>query len=257
MSYVILLSNRVASKEEEMSFSQMAVDFMNKRISNHKNKVGSQLKKAQPKLYQSYESTDCITFVLNVLKDTFIGMKSKEVANALTSYGMAAREPGKGKKFYGDLLANSLVTKHGWAGIYLSPDKFHPTDADKEHTFATNRVLKKCKYASIPVSYTVIDYKPLKKSDPNFQALFPFKERKINVLDLDAVKKIKFGFGISRGGMHTWLYSEGFVYEVHWDKKGSELYDKTNITFFPWQSNLIVVPPDAKPSLTMSSVKCK
>ena len=59
-----------------------------------------------------------------------------------------------------------------------------------------------------------------------------------------------------RGGMHTWLFSKGFVYEVHWDKAGKELYDKTDITNFPWQSNMIVVPPDAKVNLTISVLKC-
>lgn len=81
--------------------------------------------------------------------------------------------------------------------------------------------------------------------------------RKLNQLDLDAVKKIEFGFGISRGGMHTWLFSNGYVYEVHWEEEGANLYEKTDITLFPWQSNLIVVPPDAKGLLSMSVLNCK
>ena len=239
-----------------MSFSLIAVKNMNARINDYKNKVGSQLKKAYPKRYKHYESTDCITFVLNVLKATFIEKGQKNLAQNLVNYGMAARDPGKGKKFYGDLLAKALVNKHGWIGIYLAPDKFHPTDADKEHTYATNRAIKTCFYAGIPVSYTVIDYNPLDKTHPNFQALFPFKERKPNIVDLTALKKLEFGFGISRGGMHTWLFSKGYVYEVHWDQEGPGLYDKTDITLFPWQSNLMVTPPDARGKLTMSTITC-
>ena len=151
------------------------------------------------------------------------------------------------------MLAKALVNKHGWYGIYLSPDKFHPTDADSEHTYATDQAIKTCMYAGVPVSYTVIDYNPLSKTDPNFQALFPYKERKLNVIDLKSLKKLEFGFGFSRGGYHTWLFSKGYVYEVHWDATGPGLYDKTDIVSFPWQSNLIVVPPDAKTNLTMSA----
>lgn len=118
-------------------------------------------------------------------------------------YGSATREAGKGKKFYGDLLAQSLVNKHNWLGIYLTPDKFHPTDGDQEHTYATTRALKNCIYSGVPLSYAVIDYHPLDKTDPNFQALYPYKERKLNTIDLAALKKIEFGFRINQGGMHT------------------------------------------------------
>ncbi len=239
-----------------MSFSQEAIKIMNARMSDYHNKVGSELKKAKPNLYQNYESTDCITFVLHVLRDTFKKQGKADVARNLTAYGRANREAGQGPKFYGDLLAKALVNKHGWSGIYLTPDKFHPRDGDQEHTFATTQALKNCSYAGVPISYAVLDYQPLDKSHKNFQALYPFGERKLNRIDLDAISKIPFGFGLSRGGMHTWLFSKGFVYEVHWDEVGPNLYDKTAIQNFPWQSNLIVVPPDAKAHLTLSVLKC-
>lgn len=237
-----------------MAFSNTAKEKMIARSSNSHNKVGSILKRQNPNAYENYEPTDCITFVLNVLKETYNASGQSSIAKALQGYGEADR--GEGKKFYGDLLAKALVQKHNWKAIYLTPDQFHPTDGQSEHTFATAMVKKNCKYANIQVSYTVLDYKPTKKTHAKFQALLPYSERKLNKIDLEALKKIKFGFGLSRGGMHTWLYSLGLVYEVHWDKIGPDLYDKTKIENFKWLSNLVVVPPDANALLTMSATKC-
>ena len=194
-----------------MSFSKIAVQIMNARMKDHKNKVGSQLKLSEPALYKGYESTDCITFVLNVLKEAFVKQGNKSIAENIFKYGMASRGGGQGEKFYGDLLAKALVNKHMWSGIYLSPDKFHPTDGDQEHTYATTQAIRTCQYAGVPVSYLAIDYSPLSKTDVNFQALYPYKERKLNTISLKGLKNIEFGFGISRGGMHTWLFSKGFV----------------------------------------------
>ncbi|MEA1933833.1 MAG: hypothetical protein U9N60_05310 [Thermodesulfobacteriota bacterium] len=59
------------------------------------------------------------------------------------------------------------------------------------------------------------------------------------------LKKVKFAVGVSRGGKHTWLYSLGKVYEVHWDKIGAELYEVTNLEDYAWLSGALVVPPDA------------
>ena len=59
------------------------------------------------------------------------------------------------------------------------------------------------------------------------------------------LKRIKFAYGLSRGGRHTWLFSYGRVYEVHWDQIGSNLYDSSPFESFEWLSSLIVIPPDA------------
>jgi hypothetical protein len=44
-----------------MSFSMFAVKNMNTRMSDYKNRVGSQLKLANPEKYKNFESADCIT----------------------------------------------------------------------------------------------------------------------------------------------------------------------------------------------------
>jgi hypothetical protein len=94
-----------------------------------------------------------------------------------------------------------------------------------------------------------VNYTPTKKSDPNFVS-FKSKGMSEDPTDEDdsrmtELKKIKFGVGVSRGGLHTWLYSKGLVYEVHWDKAGADLYGTTDIEDFEWLSGAIVIPPDA------------
>ncbi len=214
-----------------MNFSDIAVKNMLARQSNTTNKVGRELKKAEPAKYQNFEATDCITFVLNVLRETYKDAGDGITADNLISYGMASRGGSK-KKFYGDLLAKTLVEKHKWKAIYLTPDRFHPSDGNKEHTYATHLVMKSCRYSDIPVSYTAIDYNPLPKTHRKFQTLFPFKARRLNLVDLKVLNGIKFGFGISRRGLHTWLFSKGWIYEVHWDQVGSKLYEKRTIKTF-------------------------
>ncbi len=68
---------------------------------------------------------------------------------------------------------------------------------------------------------------------------------------------MNFGFGLSKGGMHTWVFSKGKVYEVHWDKIGSELYEATPLRRFPWLSGAIIIPPDQAAFLAATSkLKC-
>lgn len=74
-------------------------------------------------------------------------------------------------------------------------------------------------------------------------------------IDLEWLKKILFGVGISRGGDHMWLFSEGIVYEVHWDEYPS-LYQKRPIIDFPWLDNIILVPPDGASTILIAKCAC-
>lgn len=204
--------------------------------------------------YKDYESTDCITFVLNVLKETYMRQKNDQISKALTTYGMTDR--GKGRLFYGDVFVKKMIKLHNWSSIYLSPDKFHPTDGDKEHPHTTYLAMRFCKYHDIPVHHIAIDYKPLAKDHENFQELFPKAGvRKVNKVSLEGLMKIPFGIGLSRGGNHTWLFSKGKVYEAHWEYAGIKLYEATDIRNWAWQSNLIIVPPDAQAHIKLAECK--
>lgn len=224
--------------------------------SDTKNKVGRQLYKSDPGKYKGFTRTDCTTFVLNVLEHTYTELGRADIAKNLRN-SRDTRGLDTNPKFYGDLLFKKLVNIHGWKGIYCTPDKYHPNDGNEEHPFATHSVLKSCQYAGVPVDFTVLNYNPTPKTDPNFQKLIDYMgEQKLNVLDLTVLRNVKFGVGMSSKGMHNWLFSQGSVYEVHWRGIGSNLYEIRKLLNFPWNSNLIIVPPDMAPFLTMSRLKC-
>lgn len=61
---------------------------------------------------------------------------------------------------------------------------------------------------------------------------------------LAKLKRVRFGVGVSKGGRHTWLFSLGWVYEVHWDQIGPSLYEKSSFETYGWLSGAIVLPPD-------------
>lgn len=222
---------------------------------NHENEVGSELKKKYPKQYEKYESTDCITYVLNVLSHAYKEVGNNRMAKDIWFMGKENRQAD----FKGTILAKRLVNNKNWTGIYVSPDSIHPSDGDKEHTFAAVMAKRNCTFSSdkVPLKHLVVNYKPTSKNDPKFQSLYPnFGVSTLNKIDYKVLEKIPFGFGLSRGGMHCWIFVEGFVYEVHWDSIGSGLYEKTALRNFPWLSSAIFVPNDIGANLNLAKLKC-
>jgi len=74
-----------------------------------------------------------------------------------------------------------------------------------------------------------------------------------------ALKLVKFGFGLSKGGLHTWLFNEGKVYEVHWNElpTSGNLYEATDLNRFMWNSGAIIIPKDQESKLaTLSGLSC-
>lgn len=111
---------------------------------------------------------------------------------------------------------------------------------------------------NIPLQFKVENYNITPKSNAAFRQLNKTAGvTKLDVVDITSLEKVKFGFGLSRGGMHTWVFSSGNVYEVHWDKIGEALYEATPLRRFPWLSGAIVIPSDQAISLAISSkLKC-
>ena len=239
-------------------FSDIAYKKMIELSSDTHNKVGRNLYSLQPERYKGYIRTDCTTFVLNVLKHTYAEIGQPGTAeNIVNTFGMAQRGSDTKPLFYADVLYQKLVNMFGWKAIYCTPDRHHPNDGSPDHTWASRLVEKTCKYAGVRVEYTVINYNPTPETDPNFKKVTPGRGvQKLNAIDLAALKKIKFGVGMSRKGDHTWLFSLGSVYEVHWSNVGEGLYEVRKLPNFPWNANLIVVPPDMVSLLKMSSLKC-
>ena len=227
------------------NFSQYAVDKINAILKDHSNHIGSQLKKSNPAKYKDFISSDCITMAIWVLKDAF---------NNTGNPSVAKRVGGLGEK--GTELAKFLIDSRMWKAIYYNPDVNHPMDGKSEHIVSYyNQVKKTCTYSSsrVPISRTVINY------NPSDQKVTPYLDlTKKNDVSYNALKKIPFGLGMSRGGTHVWLYSYGKVYESHWDKEpDTGLYTAVELNAFPWLSGIIVIPPDSHHLLPLSKVECK
>ena len=231
-----------------MTFSDHARTKLLDLYNDHSHEVGSRLKATDPAGYASYSSTNCITYAINVISYAF---------NQTGDSGAAAKvEQLRDKP--GNQLSRYLVTSHQWKGIYINADTVHPRDGSREHTTAERKVNRSCTYYSIPVRYRVVNYRPTTRTEPAFQKLNKRAPlTRLNDADIRVLNRVPFGFGISRGAMHTWLFSMGRVYEVHWDEIGAGLYERTMLRAFAWLSGAIVVPPDRSSLLRMSSQRCQ
>ena len=229
------------------TFSDHAYDKLIDLFNNHSNEVGSQLKISEPIKYKDHKSTDCITYALNVIGYAFKQLGKEDAANKTWKVGSKGTD-----------LAKYLVNSHNWKGIYINPDINHPEDANSEHTYTSHLATKVCKYYKIPLEYKVQNYRITDKTHPAFQKLNKSSPAtKLNDIDITSLERVKFGFGVSKGGKHTWVFSKGKVYEVHWDQVGSTLYEATSLRAFQWISGAIVVPFDQTSFMAASSkLKC-
>jgi len=190
-------------------------------------------------LYKDVKSTSCIDYVINVLKYAFEKVGDPGAAKEVASLGT-----------YGTRLAAYLVVKKSWKGIYINPDENHPADADPEHVYSSVLAQRSCRDYDIPLTYKATNYRVTAKTDPAFKKVSPRRgPTTLDEIGYRALERVKFGFGASRGGRHTWLFSEGYVYEVHWDQVGPSLYEATALRDFLWLSGVIVVPPDQASTL--------
>ena len=116
---------------------------------------------------------------------------------------------------------------------------------------------KNCEYYTVPIEYKAINYSPTPKTDINFQKLWKKSETKLNNIDIAGLSKVKFGFCCARGGMHTFLFSYGDIYEVHWDQIGINLYESKPLKNSAWVDGVIVIPPLEAVKLKITEVICK
>lgn len=129
----------------------------------------------------------------------------------------------------------------------------------KRNSYATHIQRKKNTYYDIPAPYAALEYAP-QSFVPETAAgggdtlkIAALIGARISAIaaTFTQLMSIKFGFGCSRGGIHTWLFSEGYVYEVHWlEPPDGNLYEKSGFAKFTTRNEeqrtgIIVVPPDA------------
>lgn len=200
----------------------------------------------EPEKYKDFKSTDCITYALNVISHAFKSVGDENSAKRVWALGKKGSE-----------LAQYLVNQHGWSGIYINPDLKHPLDADAEHVYTGVLAEKKCQYYGIPLSFKVANYFPTPKNHSAFQKLNKsIGATQLNTVGITSLNSVRFGFGLSRGGKHTWVFSEGKVYEVHWESVGKGLYDETPLSDFGWFSGAMVIPVD-QAAMVAASAKLK
>ena len=229
------------------NFTNNALEKLLDLYYEHSHEVGSQLKKNNPYEYEALKATDCITYVINVLSYAFKKENNNEAAYQVKTLGA-----------YGTKLAKYLVEEQNFKAIYINPDITHPKDGDEEHTYSAHIAHAKCNYYDVPIKYKIINYNPTSSYDNSFNTLNKNEAETILEEDgLNALKNVEFAFGVSRGGRHTWLFSKGKVYEVHWNSIGDDLYEASELIFFNWLSSIIVIPEDQEKYLEgISPLKC-
>jgi hypothetical protein len=214
-------------------FSEHAEDMMWTLYKDSASQVGSRYGGDR----KGKAVTDCITYVRQVLEYAF-----EQVGNKAASAGVRAHYQK------GTTLAQYLVGQ-GWGAYYWNPDVREPRDGKSEHPFSYKLAKSSASYYNVSLKGYIIDY----HLTPAPWSLFRKPKRTPDMVAFDKFSKVRFAYGLARGGDHTFLLSFGMVYEVHWDAIGGDpakkLYEASSFWAYPWLSGLVVVPPDAGFSL--------
>lgn len=125
------------------------------------------------------------------------------------------------------------------------PDTVNPKDKNAEHSRMYEKALKTKTWWDVPITDTIVNYDTTPGCLPD-----PEGSRKFDLLSTAL-----FGVAIFTKGLHTALFSKGYIYEVHWKGisdnefdspigKGDDLYGRSPLRGFEWIEGIIVVPPD-------------
>ncbi|HET6282160.1 MAG TPA: hypothetical protein VFH73_14430 [Polyangia bacterium] len=224
-------------------FSELAEKAMMNLYRDHGHEVGSRYScpAADERCHArvgGLVKTNCITYVFNVLAEAFDKAGMPSVRGELQK-----------RRDRGTSVAKYLVDAQRWTALYYNPDVNHPRDAQAEHPYSYRRIRNGGDYYGIRIGAQLINYEPTPKTDPSFKSFsglgLAAEATQQDLRLLQQCGRIRFGVGISRGGVHTWLFSSGFVYEVHWNQIGPALYERSPFKTYPFLSGVVVVPPDA------------
>lgn len=188
--------------------------------------------------------TNCVIYVFNVLNYGYKQMGRSDVLTKLKE--IFPRQDGME-------LARYLTTQQ-WKAHYWNPDVYQPRDNDQEHTFSFVQAVRTKEYYKVPLSGLVVGYnKQVKFKEesrwrwlpPGFEKVKIPLENPANLRVFEDLKKVKFAAGFNRGGTHCFLFTYGEVLEVHWDQEGANLYGRTPLYGYEWNSGVILTPPDS------------
>ena len=110
----------------------------------------------------------------------------------------------------------------------------NPRLNEPEHPASYQLAQSTGKYYGIPIDNYVINYRKTNPTQAN------------DMTGYNAFAGVQFAFGIARGGTHNFMYSKSSVFEVHWEKDGADLYERTAFYDWKWLSGLMVAPPECK-----------
>ena len=231
--YSYILNRPIFSNDYlgEQSLSSLLKTRMLYLYNNHSTECGTNYENPP----EGFTLTDCIIYCTTVIEWAYNQLGQKDIAKKISTMTDDGIELAK--------YLNSI----GWVSIYWNPDARNPRDDDSEHPDSyKNHVLKNSVYDNgLAISHSVINYNPTQLSEEKKN-----RQTKKDSTGLDKLNKVEFGFGNARGGKHTFLFSKGDVYEVHWEGIGTSvngpdgLYEKSPFVDYGWLSGSLTLPPD-------------
>jgi YD repeat-containing protein len=189
---------------------------------SHDNEVGREF----PGDKRGKSLTDCYVYAQNVLTSAYDKIGRKDIADRIR----AGFKDARGNPEFAAGLAGYLVSL-GWRTHYWNPDVRNPSDGQSEHPASYQQATRTGNYAGIHVDDFIINYHKTNPASANDMTAF------------NEFSKVRFAFGLARGGTHNFLYSYGMTFEVHWDKEGENLYERKSFYNFNWLSGLMLTPP--------------
>jgi RHS repeat-associated protein len=229
----------------QATLSDHAFDKMWDLYNNRGNYVGRYYEGDK----QGKEDTDCFTYVHQVLRYAYLKAGRKDVADQLKNYIE-----------HGSSLAKFLIGL-GWKGHYFNPDVENPRDGHKDPHRISYYMAKRNRqsYGGVPITGFIVNYYKTDQTPENVWVWIPTPGVVLNTTvpipyrvqvspnktaALDRFKKVKFAYGLTRDDVHTFLYSYGDVFEVHWDKIDN-VYEKSPFQTYIWLSGVVLTPPDS------------
>jgi hypothetical protein len=206
------------------TFSLFAIEKMNQLEATASSQVGTEYLGSDK---AGKTPTNCIDFVVKVLGYAYEKIGQTPVANEVQRLAVK-----------GTQLADFLVSKRHWHAHYWNPDVRFPSDGDSEHPASYHTAVKFTKYYGIQLSGAIINY----RLTPGHGL------RTASTAALARFNLVPFAFGITYGGRHTFLVSNGIVHEAHWSGIGDSLYGRTNFAAYKGRaaflSGIVVVPKE-------------
>src|SRR5262249_60420 len=137
--------------------------------------------------------------------------------------------------------------KQGWRAYYWNRDvNREPSNMIKKKIDQPYELVKKTKeYYGIKISGFVINYLPLVEWDRTTDAFLPQKTHSTSpeLALFERLKAVPFAVMIMSAGWHTFLLSEGIMYEAHRDKIGLDVWGVKPFEKSESYHGVLLIPP--------------